>query len=285
MTNVNQKNMELINDTEALLDEVNDDGLINLPLVKSQFLADCYLWNNVTIKLMAIYYDLYNSIEILDEDKRYALTKNIIDTLEYFIQTPEYKYFESSTITIFKDILEDIEIAKNFGIIQEDEYITLKQWANNEIKEISCVKNDVINNFRFVNIEFSFNNHYMRLDGIHYNGLTNDIFINKIIDKLYENDTSCAQVTKAQLENKGFYNRRVANILSDGSMIELYLEYDNPDGCGLIRFVRSGAITEEVSCYTKQEGFDASPDAEEKDSVINRCMNELFNIMQIVEAL
>ena len=125
----------------------------------------------------------------------------------------------------------------------------------------------------------------MRLDGVHSNGLTNDTFINKILDKLYENDTSCAQIIKATLEDRGYYSRRVANILSDGTMIELYIEFDNVDGCGKVRFVRTGGETDEVLCYNLQDGYDASSSEEEKDPVVERCMHELFNIMQIVEAL
>lgn len=285
MTNVNERNMEYINKTESLFDLVEDDANINLPLVKSEFLADAILWNNVTIKLMELYYKLYNSLEPISEDKRSDITKNIEDTLNELVLTPEYKYYESSTIEIFKDIEEDIEIAQTYGIITDDEFKELKDWAYNEIKETTCVKSNVLENFRFVNIEFSFHNHYMRLDGVHYNGLTNDVFINKILDKIYENDTSTAQIIKVQLENKGYYHRRVASILSDGTMIELYLDYESQDGCGMVRFVRSGGENGQTECYNKQEGFDASPSEEVKDQVVDRCMNEIFNIMQIVEAL
>lgn len=285
MTNNNDRNIDYINETASLLDSLKATSEVNIPKVKSEFVSEAMLWNNIVIKLMQIYYNLYNAIEVIAPGAREELTINISNTLTELSKTPEYKYFEAATLNIFKDIKDDIVKAQGFGIISEEEAKELTDWTNSEIKEISCVKDNVLENFRFVNPEFSYHNHYMRLDGVHYNGLTNDTFINKILDKLYENDTSCAQIIKALLEERGFYSRRVANIMSDGTMIELYLEFANEDGCGKVRFIRSGGESEATTIFNKQEGFDVSNESEEKDPVVDRCMNELFNIIKIVEAL
>lgn len=285
MTNINERNINMINETVRIMQTVNDGGVVNLPLICEEFKEQASYWNNITIKVMDLYVKLFASIEVIDENARFELTNNIIGSLNLLVDTPEYKYFEVATTNIFKDIYTDLNVARNFGIINDDEAKELTEWINSEIKEISSVRENVLENFRFVNIEFSYHNHYMRLDGIHYNGLTNDTFINKILDKMYENDTSCAQILRRLLEEKGMYTRRVANILSEGTMIELYIEFENTDGCGKVRFIRSGGETNCMTCFNKQEGFDASPENESKDPVIERCMNEIFNIINIVETL
>ena len=285
MTNTNERNVSMINETVRIMQTTNDGGVVNLSSISDEFREQALYWNNITIKVMDLYVKLFASIEVIDANARYELTNNIIGTLNTLVETPEYKYFEAATLNIFKDIRDDINVARNFGILNEDDANELLEWTESEIKETSCIRENVLENFRFVNIEFSYHNHYMRLDGIHYNGLTNDTFINKILDKLYEDDANCAQILRRLLEERGMYTRRVANILSEGTMIELYLEFENTDGCGKVRFIRSGGETNCATCFNKQEGFDVSPENEAKDPVIERCMNEIFNIINIVETL
>lgn len=234
---------------------------------------------------MDLYVKLYSSIEVIKEEDRLELSANIKETLETLKESDGFKYYEEANLKIFDDIMEDMRVAHDYGIISDSENSELKAWVEDEIKETKCIKDNILENFRYVNPEFSFHNHHLRLDGIHFNGLTNDTFINKILDKLYENDASCAQIARTLLDEKGFYTRRVAAILSEGTIIELYINFEHVDGAGKVELVRSGAETQNATLYNKQEAFDITSENEAKDPVIERTMNEIFNIMKIIENL
>lgn len=278
-------NRELIKTTLEILNKTKDDGSLNLDLVRDEFEKEANLWSEVTIKLMDLYVKLYSSVEVLKEEDRAELSANIKDTLDKLLDSDGFKYYEEANLKIFDDILEDMKVAHDYGIISDSENSELKAWVEDEIKETKCIKDNVLENFRYVNPEFSFHNHHLRLDGIHFNGLTNDTIINKILDKLYENDASCAQIARTLLDDKGFYTRRVAAILSQGTLIELYINFEHVDGAGRVELVRSGAQIQNASLYNKQEAFDITSDNEAKDPVIERTMNEIFNIMKIIENL